>query len=492
MSAGFNALGVISPEGKCHSFDADANGYLRSEGAFVFAIKPLAAAERDGDPIHAVVEATAVNAAGAADGSAGLAQGRYITAPTRHAQVELMRTASARAGRTPQEFDYVEAHATGTVVGDRIEGNAIGEALGGGEREAPLRVAGVKSNVGHMEAAAFCCALLKVVLMMQRRTFAPVSKNHLVPNPEIDFEGHRMRVQTECEPFPDHPVVVGINSFGFGGSNGHCVVRERRRGGGRAALHRRLQRPLKGVFHLAGTLDDCLLADLTPESLATVFAPKARGALNLHHATAGCDLDHFVLFSSIASTLGNPGQINYSAANGFVDGLAALRRRQGLPALCYNLAAVAEAGMAARNLHVLRMSRAGGVPPVSADFAITNLDYAMRAMGGRDHLITALFSRPPWTVDSPDYLRTGRMLSNPGRGGGADRRQGGRAVRPRRGQPGGVAVQLRPHLHLGRRAGRVHPHAVQPSGQRPGADDHRHLPVPGRSDHAGRPERRRG
>ena len=173
-----------------------------------------------------------------------------------------------------------------------------------------------------------------------------------------------------------------------------------------------LQRPLKGVFHLAGTLDDCLLADLTPESLARVFAPKARGALNLHHATAGCDLGHFVLFSSIASTLGNPGQVNYSAANGFVDGLAALRRRRGLPALCYNLAAVAEAGMAARNLHVLRMSRAGGVPPISADFAVTNLDYAMRTMGGRDHVITALFSRPPWTVDSPDYLRTGRVLSN--------------------------------------------------------------------------------
>ena len=228
QSAGFNALGVISPDGKCHSFDADANGYLRSEGAFVFAIKPLAAAERDGDPIHAVVEATAVNAAGAADGSVGLAQGRYITAPTRHAQVGLMREAAARAGRAPQEFDYVEAHATGTVVGDRIEGNAVGEAFGGSDRDAPLRVAGVKSNVGHMEAAAFGCALLKVVLMMQRRTFAPVSQNHLVPNPEIDFDGLGMQVQTDCEPFPDHPVVVGINSFGFGGSNGHCVVREYR------------------------------------------------------------------------------------------------------------------------------------------------------------------------------------------------------------------------------------------------------------------------
>ena len=174
-----------------------------------------------------------------------------------------------------------------------------------------------------------------------------------------------------------------------------------------------LQRPLKGVFHLAGTLDDCLLADLTPESLAKVFAPKALGALNLHRATADLALDHFVLFSSIASTLGNPGQVNYSAANGFVDGLAAFRRREGLPALCYNLAAVAEAGMASRSLHVLRMTRASGMPPVSADFAVTNLDYAMRRMDNRDHLITALFSRPPWTVDSPDYLRSGRVLNNP-------------------------------------------------------------------------------
>ena len=174
-----------------------------------------------------------------------------------------------------------------------------------------------------------------------------------------------------------------------------------------------LDRPLKGVFHLAGTLDDCLLADLTPVSLARVFAPKARGALNLHKATAGCDLDHFVMFSSVASTFGNPGQINYSAANGFLDGLAAHRRREGLPALCYNLAAVAEAGMASRNLHVLRITRSSGMPPVSADFSISNLDYAMRSMRDRDHLITALFSRPPMTVDSPDYMRTGRVLSNP-------------------------------------------------------------------------------
>ena len=217
LSIAFNALGVISPDGKCHSFDAEANGYMRSEGAFVFAIKPLAAAERDGDHIYAVVEATALNAAGGADGSDGLAQGRYITAPTRHAQVELMRTAFARAGRSMGDVDYIEAHATGTVVGDRIEGNAITEAFRGFDREVPLRIASVKSNVGHMEAAAFHCALFKVILMMQRRTFAPNSKNFVAPNPEIDFDSCPMQVQTNCEPFPERPVTVGINSFGFGG-----------------------------------------------------------------------------------------------------------------------------------------------------------------------------------------------------------------------------------------------------------------------------------
>ena len=228
MSSSFNLMGVISPDGMCRSFDAEANGYMRSEGSFVFAIKPLMAAERDGDRIYAVIEATSVNSAGTVDGAVGLAPGRFISAPTKHAQFSLMRQAAARAGRPPSGFDFVEAHATGTEVGDPIEGNAIAAAFGGGEREVPLRVSSVKSNIGHMEAAAFDCALLKVVLMMQRRTFAPMSKSFQVPNPKIDFDSCPMRVQTACEPFPDHPVVVGINSFGFGGANGHCVVREYR------------------------------------------------------------------------------------------------------------------------------------------------------------------------------------------------------------------------------------------------------------------------
>ena len=173
-----------------------------------------------------------------------------------------------------------------------------------------------------------------------------------------------------------------------------------------------VKRPLKGVFHLAGALDDRLLDDLTPESVAKVFAPKAHGALHLHRATAGHELDYFVLFSSTASVLGNPGQINYSAANAYQDGLAANRLRQGLPCLSYNMAAVADAGMAARSLPVLRMTRAAGMPPVNSDSAIANLDYALRSMSGHDHLVTALFERPVWTVDFPDYMRIGRLMHN--------------------------------------------------------------------------------
>jgi len=225
-SAAFAELGVISPDGGCRSFDATANGYMRSEGVFVYLVKPLAAAEADGDRVLAVITGTAVNAAGAADGATGSGPGRMITAPTQHAQAELMRAACARAGLSPDEVDYIEAHATGTRVGDRIEGNAIREVFGGPDRQVPLRVASVKSNLGHMEAAAFTCALLKVLLMFERRAYAPVSRHFAVPNPDIDFAG--LRVQTEMEPFGERPVVVGINSFGFGGANGHCLLEEYR------------------------------------------------------------------------------------------------------------------------------------------------------------------------------------------------------------------------------------------------------------------------
>ncbi|MXZ49611.1 MAG: SDR family NAD(P)-dependent oxidoreductase [Rhodobacteraceae bacterium] len=228
LSCSFSQMGIISPDGVCRSFDAEANGYMRSEGAFVYALKPLSVAENDGDQIYAVIESTALNTAGSADESMGLAPGRTITAPTIHSQKNLMQEAAIRAGRKLVEFDYIEAHATGTEVGDAIEGNAIAEAYGGQDRDVPLRVSSVKSNIGHMEAAAFHGALLKVILMMKHRTFAPTSHNFVIRNPAIDFHSCPMDVQIECEEFPERETVFGINSFGFGGANGHCVVSEYR------------------------------------------------------------------------------------------------------------------------------------------------------------------------------------------------------------------------------------------------------------------------
>lgn len=226
MSISFGKLGVISPDGRSFSLDERANGYLRSEGAFVFTIKPVQYAEEDGDEILAVLESTALNTAGAADQAKGLAPARFISAPTRHAQVDVMKKALALANRSPREIDYVEMHATGTSVGDVIEGNSVAEAYGDCDRKIPLRISSVKSNIGHMEAAAFCGSLLKVLFMIQRRTYAPISENFVVPNPEIDFEKGPMVVQTFAEPFPEKQVVFGISSFGFGGANGHCIVSE--------------------------------------------------------------------------------------------------------------------------------------------------------------------------------------------------------------------------------------------------------------------------
>ncbi len=165
---------------------------------------------------------------GAADDAIGLAPGRYLTAPTRHSQIDLMHHAMDRAGLGADEIDYIEAHATGTQVGDRIEGNAISETFRSDSRVEPLRISSVKSNIGHLEAAAFGSSLMKVIMMMRHRTFAPISKNYRTLNPEIDFDPRCMHVQTEVEPFPSRPVTIGINSFGLGGAGGHCLVGEYR------------------------------------------------------------------------------------------------------------------------------------------------------------------------------------------------------------------------------------------------------------------------
>jgi acyl transferase domain-containing protein/acyl carrier protein len=209
--------GMLSPDGRCKTFDAAANGYVRGEGAGLVVLKPLAAALADGDRIHALILGTAANQDGRTPG---------ITVPSGAAQEALMKEAFRRAGVSPGKVRYMEAHGTGTPVGDPIEARALGAVLGI-DRPAGDRciVGSVKTNIGHLEAASGVAGLIKAVLCLEHREIPP--HLHLTnPNPEIPFERLGLRVPRELEPWPDEPgpALAAVNSFGFGGANAHVVL----------------------------------------------------------------------------------------------------------------------------------------------------------------------------------------------------------------------------------------------------------------------------
>ena len=213
----FCKAGLLAPDGRCKSFDASADGYVRSEGAGVVLLKPLAAAQAAGDPIYALIHGTAVNSDGRSNG---------MVAPNARAQMACVREAFARAGIDPAATQYVEAHGTGTRQGDPLELRALGTVLGEGRSEAlPCRVGSVKTNLGHSETAAGITGLIKSALAVYHRQLPP-SLHFSNPNPAIDFEALKLQVQTRLEPFPqsDQPAVVGVSSFGFGGTNAHVVL----------------------------------------------------------------------------------------------------------------------------------------------------------------------------------------------------------------------------------------------------------------------------
>ena len=215
----FCKAGLLAPDGRCKSFDASADGYVRSEGAGVVLLKTLSEARRCGDPIVALIHGTAVNSDGRSNGMA---------APNLKAQIACVRQAFARSGLDPAATQYVEAHGTGTRQGDPIELRALGTVLGEGRpSNQPCRVGSVKTNLGHGETAAGITGLIKAALCIQHRQI-PASLHFRTPNPAIDFAGLKLQVQTALEPFPalDQPAVVGVSSFGFGGTNAHAVLAE--------------------------------------------------------------------------------------------------------------------------------------------------------------------------------------------------------------------------------------------------------------------------
>ncbi|MCF3144274.1 type I polyketide synthase [Streptomyces platensis] len=216
-SAAMSKLGAMSPHGRSAAFDASADGYVRGEGGGIVVLKPLSAALADGDRIHCLIRGSAVNNDGASNG---------LTAPNPSAQEAMLRAACARAGVDPHGIHYVEAHGTGTRLGDPIEAHALGTVLGAGRPAgAPLLVGSLKTNIGHLEAAAGIAGLIKVALSMRHRSIPP-TLHHERPNPDIAFDALRLAVPTALTDWPagDARPMAGISSFGFGGTNCHVIV----------------------------------------------------------------------------------------------------------------------------------------------------------------------------------------------------------------------------------------------------------------------------
>ncbi|QTZ95654.1 type I polyketide synthase [Streptomyces auratus] len=211
-------FGALSPSGRCHTFDARADGFVRGEGGGLVVLKPLSRALADGDHVHCVIRGGAVNNDGGGPG---------LTTPDAAAQEEVLRLACARAGIHPGDIGYVELHGTGTKVGDPIEAASLGAALGTDPRRStPLPVGSIKTNIGHLEGAAGIAGLLKVVLCVEHGHLVP-SLNFATPHPDIPLDALNLRVQTESGAWTaqeGRQLVAGVSSFGMGGTNAHVIV----------------------------------------------------------------------------------------------------------------------------------------------------------------------------------------------------------------------------------------------------------------------------
>ncbi|MEU0478947.1 beta-ketoacyl synthase N-terminal-like domain-containing protein, partial [Streptosporangium sp. NPDC006013] len=207
-------FGGLSADGRCFTFDARANGYVRGEGGVCVVLKRW----EDGDDAYAVIRGTALNNDGGGDS---------LAVPRGEAQQAVIRATCRRAGVAPSDLHYVELHGTGTAVGDRIEAAALGAVFAPG-RDSPLLVGSVKTNIGHLEGAAGLAGFLKAVLSLRHRVIPP-SLNFAEPNPEIDFDAWRLQVVQENTPLPDG-AVAGVSSFGVGGTNCHVVLSSTGRG----------------------------------------------------------------------------------------------------------------------------------------------------------------------------------------------------------------------------------------------------------------------
>ncbi|MCL6285142.1 type I polyketide synthase [Ruegeria sp. 2012CJ41-6] len=210
---------MMSFVGRCQTFDADADGYVRGEGCAMIALKRKSDALRDGDRVLAYIRGSALNQDGRSTG---------MTAPNGQAQVKVLRAALRDAGVSPDDISYVEAHGTGTSLGDPIEIKALGEVFGKRSADAPLHVASIKTNIGHTEGAAGVAGIIKTVMALQHKQI-PAHLHFNTPNPLIPWDNLPIAIPRQTIKWPgtkDVPRRAGVSSFGFSGTNGHLILEE--------------------------------------------------------------------------------------------------------------------------------------------------------------------------------------------------------------------------------------------------------------------------
>ena len=209
---------LLSPDGRSYSFDDRAvNGFGRGEGTSCIVLKPLEAALRDHDPIRAIIRNSGTNQDGKTAG---------ITMPNGEAQVALIQSVYKTAGLDPLATEYIEAHGTGTAVGDPIEAAALGKVFGRKPDQRPLYIGSIKSNIGHLEGASGVCSIIKSALMLERKFLLP-NYDFQKPNRKIPFSEWNMRVTSKLIPWESHGIRrASCNNFGFGGSNSHVRMEE--------------------------------------------------------------------------------------------------------------------------------------------------------------------------------------------------------------------------------------------------------------------------
>ena len=295
LTLSFQRAGALAPDGRCKTFAAAADGMVRAEGCAVVVLRRLADAEAAGDRVLAVIRGSAVNSDGRSNG---------LLAPNAEAQRALLRDVYGQHGAdsAAAQVDYVEAHGTGTALGDPVEASALGAVLGPSRSlDQPLLIGSVKTNLGHLEAAAGIAGLVKTVLALHHGVLPP-QLHFALPSPHIDFDTQRLRVVTEAEPWPRYSGIAtaGVSAFGFGGTNAHVLLQEYRpKQAARRGLASVAQCTTDRTAVTANPIAPCVLAldAPTPERLredaadfaAWLDSPRGQAAIlpNIAYTLAG-------------------------------------------------------------------------------------------------------------------------------------------------------------------------------------------------------------